>query len=326
MMYKKSPLRYPGGKSRAIKFLKDFFPKDFIEYREPFFGGGSVGLYLLQTYQNLKIVNYTLNSKTFDSKSSLRTQCKDSQKNLISLFADIQAQCESLQANQEIKFYANDINYDLYCFWQILKTQSTELIQEIQNIKDTCTNGRELYTLLLNRRSENLSDFQRAIDFFILNRISFSGTIDCGGYSQKAFESRFTQSSIERLKDISEVIRDIEFSCKDYESLIQKEGKNVFIFLDPPYFSATKSKLYGKKGDLHTGFNHERLCEILKKTKHTFLLTYDDSEFVRELYKDFYIKEWSLQYGMNNFKQERAELGRELLISNDYFSSQEKRA
>lgn len=67
---------------------------------------------------------------------------------------------------------------------------------------------------------------------------------------------------------------------------------------------------------MHTNFNHERLCEILKTTKHTFLLTYDDSDFVRELYRDFYIKEWNLQYGMNNFRQEKAELGKELLISN----------
>lgn len=316
MTYKKSPLRYPGGKSRAIKFLKDFLPKDFKEYREPFFGGGSVGLYLLQTQQNLKIFNHSLNPKTFDSKISLRAKHTDSQKNLVSLFADTQAQCEKLQPNQEMRFYANDINYDLYCFWQILKTQSVEFIQEIQNIKDNFTNGRELYTLLLNRRNECLSDFQRAIDFFILNRISFSGTVDSGGYSQKAFESRFTQSSIERLKDITKIIQKIEFSCEDYESLLQKEGESVFIFLDPPYFSATKSKLYGKKGDLHTNFNHQRLCEILKTTKHTFLLTYDDSEFVRELYRDFYIKEWNLQYGMNNFKQEKAGIGRELLISN----------
>ena len=41
--YHKSPLRYPGGKSRAIKFLQDFFPKDFKEFREPFFGGGKCG-------------------------------------------------------------------------------------------------------------------------------------------------------------------------------------------------------------------------------------------------------------------------------------------
>lgn len=277
MVYKKSPLRYPGGKSRAIKFLQDYIPKDFEEYREPFFGGGSVGLYLLQNMRHSAI-------------SPLY---------------------------REAKFYANDINYDLYCFWQILKMDSRTLIQEIQKIKDSFTNGRELYNLLLTRRDGNLSDFQRAVDFFVLNRISFSGTIDCGGYSQKAFESRFTQSCIERLKDMGNVIqKNIEFSAQDYEILIQKEGNNVFIFLDPPYYSTTKSKLYGKKGDLHTSFNHERLCEVLKSTKHRFLLTYDDSKFVRELYKDFYIKEWNLQYGMNNFKQENAGLGKELLISN----------
>ncbi len=280
MSYKKSPLRYPGGKSRAIKFLKDYFPKDFTEYRECFFGGGSVGLYLLQSMQERDI--FTVSS--------------------------------------EVKFYANDINYDLYCFWQILKTDSKELIQAIQKIKDNFTEGRELYTFLLKGREENLSDFQRAVDFFVLNRISFSGTVDSGGYSQKAFESRFTQSSIERLKDIAKIIQKIEFGCEDYEKLLLKEGENVFIFLDPPYFSATKSRLYGKRGNLHTGFKHERLCEILKNTKHRFLLTYDDSEFIRDLYKDFYIKEWSLQYGMNNFKQEKAELGRELLLSNFYLA------
>lgn len=32
----KSPLRYPGGKSRALKFLAQFLPKDIDEFREPF--------------------------------------------------------------------------------------------------------------------------------------------------------------------------------------------------------------------------------------------------------------------------------------------------
>lgn len=274
MSYKKSPLRYPGGKSRAIKFLKDYFPKDFMEYREPFFGGGSVGLYLLQSFQDI--------------------------------FA----------LSNEVKFYANDINYDLYCFWQILKTQGLELIAEIQKIKNKYANGRTLYESLLARRDEDLNDFQRAVDFFVLNRISFSGTVDSGGYSQKAFESRFTQSSIERLSDISKIIQNIEFSCENYENLLLKEGENVFIFLDPPYYSATKSRLYGKRGNLHTSFNHERLCEILKGIKHNFLLTYDDSDFIRNLYKDFYIREWNLQYGMNNFKQEKADVGKEILVSN----------
>ena len=38
----KTPLRYPGGKSRATKYLIPKMPKDITEYREPFLGGGSV--------------------------------------------------------------------------------------------------------------------------------------------------------------------------------------------------------------------------------------------------------------------------------------------
>jgi DNA adenine methylase len=40
----KTPLRYPGGKSRATKFLLPKFPKDITDYREPFIGGGSVAI------------------------------------------------------------------------------------------------------------------------------------------------------------------------------------------------------------------------------------------------------------------------------------------
>ena len=265
--YHKSPLRYPGGKSRAIKFLKDFFPRACKEFREPFFGGGSVGLYLAQRGKNLSL-------------------------------------------------FANDLNYDVYCFWNTLKTDSTNLIEHITRIKESTKNGRELYKQILARREQKLSELERAVDFFILNRITFSGLLDCGGYSQKAYESRFTQSSIERLKAMPQILQNFHFSCDDYEALLQKNGEDVFIFLDPPYFSATKSKLYGKKGDLHTGFCHKRLCENLKNTKHKFLLTYDDSDFIRELYGDFYVKEFSVQYGMNNFKQEKAAKGKELLISN----------
>lgn len=271
----KSPLRYPGGKSRAIKILMPFFPKDFDELAEPFFGGGSVGLYLAQNF-GLK------------------------------------------------QIFANDLNTDLYCFWQTLKTQNKALIDEIKRTRQTHTNGRELYEKLLARRGENLSDFQRAVDFFVLNRITFSGVVDCGGYSQKAYESRFTPSSIERLKNMDSILRNFTFSNQSYERLLQNNGKRVFIFLDPPYFSASKSKLYGKKGDLHANFNHERLCEHLKNTKHRFLLTYDDSEFIRELYKDFYKLKYTLQYGMNNFKQTKANKGQELLISNYEFIKENK--
>tara|TARA_R100000773_G_C4218608_1_gene117072 strand:- start:904 stop:1770 length:867 start_codon:yes stop_codon:yes gene_type:complete len=49
-----TPLRYPGGKSRAIKFLSKHLPK-IERYREPFLGGGSMALYVTQTYPNTDI-------------------------------------------------------------------------------------------------------------------------------------------------------------------------------------------------------------------------------------------------------------------------------
>ena len=45
----KSPLRYPGGKSRAVKLISSLVPQ-FDEFREPFVGGGSVFIYLKQQF------------------------------------------------------------------------------------------------------------------------------------------------------------------------------------------------------------------------------------------------------------------------------------
>ena len=263
----KSPLRYPGGKSRAINFIGNFIPNSFKSYREPFFGGGSVGFYVNQ--------NYTCN-----------------------------------------EFLLNDLNHDLYAFWLVLKESPILLSEEILKIKSVYSNGKSLYNDILKRRSLKLSNLQRAVDFFVLNRITFSGVVDSGGYSEQAFQNRFTLSSIDRLKKAHSVIKDFNILNLDFEDVICGEGSDVFIYLDPPYYGAAKSKLYGKSGDLHTNFEHERLLETLLKTKHKFLLSYDNSEYIRSLYKSFNIVEWDLQYGMNNYKQNKALTGKELLIYN----------
>ena len=53
----KTPLRYPGGKSRALSKLFQFVPdlSKYTEYREPFLGGGSVALEVTKRYPHLKI-------------------------------------------------------------------------------------------------------------------------------------------------------------------------------------------------------------------------------------------------------------------------------
>ncbi|MFM9158037.1 MAG: DNA adenine methylase, partial [Dolichospermum sp.] len=138
-----------------------------------------------------------------------------------------------------------------------------------------------------------------------------------GGFSLEAFQKRFTNSSIERLESLESILTpDIKITNLDYSHLVNKEGKDVFIFLDPPYFQAEKSKLYGKKGDLHTGFDHQRFAANLKECPHKWLITYDDCPEIRENFKWANIVEWELQYGMNNYKQKNAQKGQELFISN----------
>ena len=53
----KTPLRYPGGKSRAVVKLLQFLPNlnQYKEFREPFLGGGSVALEITKRYPNIKI-------------------------------------------------------------------------------------------------------------------------------------------------------------------------------------------------------------------------------------------------------------------------------
>ncbi len=261
----KSPLRYPGGKSRAVKFISPIVP-DFKEFREPFVGGGSVFIHLKQKYPN-------------------RT------------------------------YWINDLYPNLYHFWKQTQENIDNLIEQIYNWRNEFKNGKKLHKYLLDN-IDTFDNLQKASAFFVFNRITFSGTTESGGFSKAAFEKRFTISSIDRVKLLSLVVKNTNITNYDYQKVVEKEGENVFIFLDPPYYSATKSALYGKNGNLHKAFDHERFAAVLKNTNHKWLITYDDSEYIRDLFSFANIKEWNLTYGMRNVTKNGNQNGKELFISN----------
>ncbi len=261
----KSPLRYPGGKSRAVDLISTLVP-EFDEFREPFLGGGSIFIYLKQKFPDRK-------------------------------------------------FWVNDLHYSLFKFWDMSQKDVNSVIKKINEWRGEFKEGKVLHKFLTKNISE-FNDLETATAFFIFNRITFSGTSESGGYSEQSYHGRFTESSIERLKKFAEVINEARITNSDYENLITAPGQNVFIFLDPPYYSARKSALYGKNGNLHKGFDHIHFAEVMKNCDHNWLITYDDSEYIRKLFSFANIMPWNLMYGMRNVTETSDQIGKELFISN----------
>ena len=213
------------------------------------------------------------------------------------------------------RYWINDINYELYCFWKIAQECADALADTVHRIRHDATDGRMLFYRLLEQYGQG-SEFERAVRFFILNRITFSGTVDSGGYSEQAFHGRFTHSAIERVRPLGNLLKGVKITCEDFEPVSRHEGEGVFIYLDPPYYSVADSRLYGRRGELHITFDHERLRRVLDQVKHKWLVTYDECDYIRQLYADYTQLRWTLQYGMNNYKQPQARPGRELFIAN----------
>ena len=130
----KSPLRYPGGKSRAVDLISSIIPT-YDEYREPFLGGGSVFINQKQKHPNKK-------------------------------------------------FWINDLYYELYKFWEMTQKDSEHVILQIRKFKYLFPFGKDLHRYLIDNIS-NLDDIDQAAAFFIINRITFSGTSLSGGSVNK---------------------------------------------------------------------------------------------------------------------------------------------
>jgi len=234
----KSPLRYPGGKTRAIKILEKYIPEGTKEICSPFFGGGSFELHL----------------------SSLG-----------------------------IKVYAYDNYRPLVYFWKCLKSKS-------QDLKNECYKYFPMTKEIFNNRKIMLNtsvELHVASSFYVINRSSFSGSTMSGGMSPGC--ARFNKRSLEYLTEID---LNIDVNQLSFEYSIPKH--NCLIFADPPYY--IPSELYGDNGNMHRGFNHEYLSEILIN-RGNFILTYNDCEYIRNLYKDCKIDAVEWKYGMNKSKK-----------------------
>jgi DNA adenine methylase len=290
-----SPLRWVGGKYKAVLDLVKFFPPDgFKEYREPFFGGGSVGLYVAANYKDVNIIANDLSYELYN-------------------FWKI-AQKE----NSRLAKTVSDMLYPILIQKIDPQTGKKKIIIDPQKGKERFKMAKSFLTkkqiIEQSKRDNEFASFLLAFSLFIVNRLSFSGVLTAG-YSG----SRLTEGSIKTLEKSKDLLSNIKLKSSDYNKILKSKGEDVFIFLDPPYYDVTKG-LYGTRGEFDWGEKDFRLLKRrLKATPHKFLLTINDDPFIRKLFsgEPFYIytRDYLYSSGESKGKGTRKK-NAELIITN----------
>ena len=243
-----SPLRYPGGKTRAIGILYGYMQEHYPQRKillSPFFGGGSFELFL-------SVNGYTV--------------------------------------------YGNDLFIPLYNFWITKQTHCKTLVAKIkENMPVSKERFHELRDTIMNESDK----VKMSTSYFIINRTSFSGATLSGGFSEQASKGRLTESSIHRLYECK--VDSIVFSNLDCNTFLDShpETSDTVVYADPPYY--INGFIYGKNGDIHESFDHIKFAENMRK-RNDWIISYNDCEYIRNLYVGCRIFTTSWTYGMNKSK------------------------
>jgi site-specific DNA-adenine methylase len=250
----KTPLRYPGGKSRACEKMGPYFPdlRNYDEFREPFLGGGSVAIYITKKYPNLDI-------------------------------------------------WVNDLYEPLVNFWQQLQMFGPDLKDKLVELK-TANNTPELAKDLFLKAKEQINDqslpsIDRAVAFYIVNKCSFSGLTESSSFSQQASQNNFSLRGIQKLPEYSKIIEHWRITNYSYDYLMDG-NMGAFVYLDPPY--DIKDNLYGRKGSMHKGFDHDKFAADCDANNMDQLVSYNSDQLVKDRFTNWNAAEFDLTYTMRS--------------------------
>ncbi|CAI3469856.1 DNA adenine methylase [Enterococcus cecorum] len=264
-----SPLRYPGGKSQLYKFIKKMIDENI----------GENGIYV----------------EPFAGGAGVAIQ---------------------LLVQKNVKTIAiNDLDKSIHSVWYSIINYPKELIALI-NETVVCIEEWHRQKEIYIRESNNPFSLEGGFATLFLNRTNVSGIIGggpIGGLNQSGkykLDCRFNkQALIDKIKVISSLKDSIILTNMDAESYIEQIVRNypkekTFIFFDPPYFTQGRN-LYLKFIDKD---KHESLKESIEKLEeYKWIITYDNSDEILEIYKNFRQKYmYQIRYSANNKRKEKA--------------------
>ena len=202
----KTPLRYPGGKSKAIKTLSQWYPKVITEYREPFIGGGSIAIDVTKANPDIPVWINDLYVPLYNFWVQLRDRGQD-------LSESVREQKEKM------------------------------LESGTQEEKDKF--AKELFNQYASE-IDSYDNFQKAVAFFIMNKCSYSGLTENSTFSRTAANANFSLVGADKLAQFSEVIKNWKITNIDYSEVMNADGpENTFVFLDPPYDTEYREPFIG---------------------------------------------------------------------------------
>jgi len=285
-----SPLRYAGGKSKAVGLILEQLPKlKNKRIISPFFGGGSFELCISQQL-NIEVIGYDV----FEMLTNFWNVLINNKEEFI---------------NELIKFEINETEFTrnrhiLLNYWNKIKPK--DLIYKTKKIIE------------LTDYEKSMLDNNKILQavYYYYNMTLCYGPMFLGWPSSNEIKKEKFIRKIEKLKELS--LKNISVTCDTFENVI-KNHSDDFLFLDPPYYLGGDSKMF--KGMYpncnfaihHNNFPHHTLLELLKNHKGGFLLTYNNCKEICEMYKDYdqTFPEWQYTYG-----QGETRLGKNR--SNDY--------
>mgnify|MGYP001235899762 FL=1 len=192
----KTPLRYPGGKSRAVTKMSQVFPdlNQYTQYREPFLGGGSVALWVTKQYPDIPIWVNDLYEPLYNFWTSLQKNGQNIQDKLLELKTENNDHDKAkelfIQCKEEVDDYSLPCEHRATCFYVINKCSFSGLTEASSFSKQASDSNFSI------RGIERLCEYQKLITNW-----------------------KITNYSYERLLG-GEVIGEV---------------KDAFIYLDPPY-------------------------------------------------------------------------------------------
>ena len=243
-------VKWVGGKSKLIDTIATKFPREMNNYREPFLGGGSVLLKILQMKQD-GVINIKGNAYAYDEN-----------KILIQLYKQIQNNLEYLcnRYNELVKEYRNIENLSIRNEVRVENKDGNKKKgkKEKANVNPNETEklqSKENYYYYIRNTYNSMSGecVDKPAYFLFLNKTGFRGMYrECKNGFNIPFGNYKTPPEVleTQLQKIKELIKDVKFESCDFTKSLSSIEENDYIYLDPPYYPVNENSFvqYNKSG------------------------------------------------------------------------------